>query len=164
GGKVVGGEEGTRRLGFDGVPLAQDHGLDREVGRDVDRAPEHGQRQEGILELGTCGTQRGHVDRVDRVYAAGQKGALAPADHLATQAQRQQTIAHEEVAVDVGVEQAGTLGGLILGAPGQDVHVLEGEVIEIVAADKGAEVVEVDRQLGVDASLVEDQVPLVEVE
>src|SRR5690606_5161091 len=85
-GEVVGAEIGAGGVDLDFLELEHVQRLDRDVVGDVDRAPDHVDRQERFLQLGAGHAQGGQVDRVDDVDAVLDEGALAPADHLPAQA------------------------------------------------------------------------------
>src|SRR5471032_2966050 len=65
---------------------------------------EHVDRDQAFLDLGTWTTERGHVDRVDRVDTAANESTFTPVHNLLAQTHRTRLIGNGVVVVNEGVE------------------------------------------------------------
>ncbi|MCY1416393.1 hypothetical protein D9M71_318980 [compost metagenome] len=142
GGHVRLGEEGAAVVDDGLVPLDLVEGLGGQVVGQALRQVEHVHRDQAFLDLGAGTAERGNVDRVDRVDAVLDEGALAPAHHLLAQAHAAGHPADVVVVVDEGVEQlrAGGfrafLAAAVVDVLEQAALVLQLEVVPVLAAQE----------------------------
>ncbi|MNQ87036.1 hypothetical protein D3C85_1022460 [compost metagenome] len=145
-GQRVGTEEGAAIVNDRAFPFQLIEGFRTEILGDVLRHVEHVDRNQTFLDLGTGTTQCGHIDRVDRVDAVTDEGALAPAHHLLAQAHVARQLADVVAVIDKGIEEFGTrsLGHVIattvVDVIKRPVFVLQFKVVPVLATNEDAAV------------------------
>ncbi|MNX94532.1 hypothetical protein D3C86_1267670 [compost metagenome] len=145
-GQRVGAEEGAAVVNDSAFPFQLIESLGAEVLGDVLRHVEHVDRNQAFLDFSTRATQCSYVNRVDRVDAVAEEGALAPTHHLLAQAHVARQITDVVAVIDKGIEEFGTgrLGQVIATAVvdviERPVFVLQFEVVPVFAAYKNAAV------------------------
>ncbi|MBK8478964.1 MAG: hypothetical protein IPL39_22560 [Opitutaceae bacterium] len=142
-GVVVRAEIRTARVDVGLLDGEQVEGVEGEGVGHGDRAGDHGHGLEGLAQLGARGAQAGDVDRVDGVDAVRDEGALAPAEHLAAEAEVGRHAAGVELVAQVGVEQADVALDFAA-AQGAERHALMHgaagfEVLEVGSAEEASE-------------------------
>lgn len=149
--KVVRAEVGARRVDARALPIEQVERLHAEALGDADRGGRHHQGAQRLLQFGARRAELGDIDRVHRVDAVGDEGALAPAQDLLADAERGRHAGDILVEVDVGVEElaAGSDDGqgLVaqLGAGAAVVGV--DEIVEVEPAHEQAGLLVFDQQV-----------------
>jgi hypothetical protein len=105
------------------------------------------------------------VDRIDRVDAALDERAFAPAEHLLAEAHRALLVVDRELGPDERIEEAELLADLILGQIRQLVVAGVFEIVEVAGAEEAAEVLAViERKLGRGLDRVAEQVAVIVVQ